>query len=128
MRNQQYLTLAAFYLLVIMPVISQSAFDIQGHRGSRGLMPENTIPAFLKAVELGVSTIEMDVVVSMDGQIVVSHEPWMSDVICTRPDGQPVSKKEAKSFNFYQMKYAQIQSFDCGMRLDPEFPNQQKIN
>jgi glycerophosphoryl diester phosphodiesterase len=109
-------------------VISQTLPDIHGHRGARGLMPENTIPAFLKAVESGVTALEMDVVISMDGQVVVSHEPWMSEVICSHPDGRPVSKKQAKTFNFYQMKYQAIQSFDCGMRLHPEFPHQQKLN
>ena len=107
--------------------MSQSGPDIQGHRGCAGLMPENTIPAFLRAVELGVTTIEMDVVVSMDGQIVVSHEPWMSERICNHPDGKPVTKQEAKSINLYQMKYAEIQSYDCGTRLNPDFPNQQKV-
>lgn len=126
MRNLLCLTFF-HYLMVFSQANSQTPPDIHGHRGARGLMPENTIPAFLKAVELGVSTLEMDVVISMDGQIVVSHEPWMSDIICSHPDGKPVSKKEAKKFNFYQMKYDAIQSFDCGTRLHPEFPDQQKV-
>ena len=57
-------------------------FDWQGHRGARGLAPENTIPAFLKALEFPIKTLEMDVVISADSQIVVSHEPWMSATIC----------------------------------------------
>lgn len=90
-------------------------------------MPENTLPAFLKAVELGVTTLEMDVVISKDAAIVVSHEPWMSYVICSHPDGKPVLKKEAKKLNLYHMDYALISQFDCGMRLHPKFPDQQKL-
>ena len=52
-------------------------FDLQGHRGCRGLMPENTIPAMLYAMDLGVTTLELDVVISADGKVVVSHEPWI---------------------------------------------------
>lgn len=108
--------------------MSQSGLDIQGHRGCAGLMPENTIPAFLRAVELGVTTIEMDIAVSMDGQLVISHEPWMSERICNHPDGKPVTKQEAKDLKLYRMKYAEIQSYDCGSRLNPDYPRQQKVN
>ena len=85
------------------------------------------MPAFLKAVELGVNTLEMDVVISADNQIVVSHEPWMSHIICSHPDGSPLKKLEAKKLNIYKMKYAEIQTYDCGLRFHPGFPNQQKV-
>ena len=86
MINNRYFTLLTLYCIAFLPLSAQLGFDQQGSRGCRGLMPENTIPAFLKAVELGVSTIQMDVVISMDGQIVISHEPWMSTVICSHPN------------------------------------------
>lgn len=107
--------------------MSQPTFDLQGHRGCRGLMPENTLPAFIKAVELGVTTLEMDVVISGDGQIVVSHEPWISHEICLHPDGSPVKKSEGKALNFYKMNYATIATYDCGMRQHPRFKEQEKI-
>ena len=52
-----------------------SPFDIQGHRGARGLAPENTLPAFKVALELGVTTLELDTVISADHEVVVSHDP-----------------------------------------------------
>jgi glycerophosphoryl diester phosphodiesterase len=107
--------------------MTQSTFDLQGHRGCRGLMPENTVPAFLKAIELGAQTLEMDVVISADQEIVVSHEPWMSHVICSHPDGTHVKQKEKATLNLYHMKYTEIQQFDCGMRGNLRFPHQQKI-
>ncbi|NTV47981.1 MAG: glycerophosphodiester phosphodiesterase, partial [Chlorobiales bacterium] len=58
------------------------AFDLEGHRGARGLLPENTIPAFLKALALGATTLELDLAVSRDKKLVVSHEPWFSNEIC----------------------------------------------
>lgn len=107
--------------------MSQPTFDLQGHRGCRGLMPENTLPAFIKAVELGVTTLEMDVVVSGDEEVVVSHEPWMSHEICLHPDGRPVKKSEEKKLNLFKMPYAEIQTYDCGMRTHPRFKNQEKV-
>jgi len=107
--------------------MAQPTFDLQGHRGCRGLMPENTLPAFIKAVELGVTTLELDVVISADGQIVVSHEPWMSHEICLHPDGRPVKKSEAKKLNLYKIPYAEIQKYDCGLRVHPRFKDQEKM-
>lgn len=99
--------------------------DIQGHRGCRGLMPENTLPAFLKAVELGVNTLELDVVISADGQVVVSHEPWLNEKICLGPQGQAIS--DGKSFNLYKMSYAEIALCDCGSLGNAKFPQQEKV-
>jgi glycerophosphoryl diester phosphodiesterase len=90
-------------------------------------MPENTLPAFLKAVEIGVTTLEMDVVISKDGQVVVSHEPWMSSKICSHPDGKPVTKEEEMSLNLYKMNYDEIQTYDCGLSGHPDFPEQMKL-
>lgn len=119
--------LPLFYTLLVLPVVAQQQLDIQGHRGCRGLMPENTLPAFIKAIELGVTTLDLDIVISADGQIVVSHQPWMSSLICTHPDGKPVSKGEEKEWNLYEMSYAEIQAFDCGSTVQEEFPSQVKI-
>ena len=105
--------------------IVPDGFDLQGHRGARGLVPENTIPAFRRALELGVTTLEMDVVISKDGQVVVSHEPWMSHEICSLPSGAPIAEEEARSHNLYRMTYAEIEQYDCGQRRHPDFPRQE---
>lgn len=102
-------------------------FDIQGHRGARGLMPENSIPAFLMALDSGVTTLELDVVVTKDKQLVVSHEPWMASSICYDSAGNSIDPKNEKKFNIYQLTYAQVQKFDCGSRGNEKFPEQQKI-
>src|SRR5687768_6799963 len=75
---------------------SQAKLDMQGHRGSRGLMPENTIPAMTKALELGVTTLEMDVVISLDKQVVLSHDVYFHQNITTTPEGATLTKAEAE--------------------------------
>lgn len=105
-----------------------STFDVQGHRGARGLMPENTIPAFITALDSGVTTVEMDLAITKDGQIIVSHEPWMSSAICLDSSGYTFTKKEEKHFNIYKMTYEEIKQFDCGSLGNSRFPDQQKIS
>lgn len=100
--------------------------EIHGHRGCRGLSPENTVPAFLKAAALGADWIELDVVISGDGQVVVSHEPWMSRAICTGPDGEPIPAGQERAHNIYRMTAAELQLWDCGGLELPEFPDQER--
>ena len=95
-----------------MAQYSTPKFDVQGHRGARGLMPENTIPAFKLALDSGVTTIELDVVLTKDKQVVVSHEPWMNASICTNPDGEKIDPKKEKSFNIYEMTYDEVKQWD----------------
>lgn len=102
-------------------------FDLQGHRGARGLMPENTIPAFQEALNLGVTTLELDVVITKDGQVLVSHEPYMSHEMCLKPDGETISEAEEEKYNIYKMTYAETQQFDCGLKPHPRFPEQKKV-
>jgi glycerophosphoryl diester phosphodiesterase len=103
------------------------AFDVQGHRGCRGLMPENTIPAMLKALDLGVTTLELDVVITKDNKVLVSHEPWFEDEITTKPDGSFIKPGEAMQYNIFLMNYEEIVKYDVGMKPYPRFPQQQKI-
>lgn len=107
--------------------ISQISFDKQGHRGCRGLMPENTIPAMLHAIGLGVTTLEMDVCISKDKKVFLSHEPFFNHDITTKPDGGFITEKEERSFNMYRMDYDSIIKYDVGMKPHPRFPNQQKM-
>ncbi|OON70953.1 glycerophosphodiester phosphodiesterase family protein [Hymenobacter sp. CRA2] len=97
---------------------------IYGHRGCRGLRPENTIPAFLHALEWGVDGLELDVVIAATGEVVVSHEPWLNADICTAPNGQVLTAAAGQAFNLYQTDYATIRRYDCGTRRHPRFPEQ----
>lgn len=101
-------------------------FDWQGHRGCRGLMPENTVAGFLEALKYPVRTLEMDVVISKDGEIIVSHEPWMNHAICTTPEGKDIRKSEEQKYILYTLTRGEIQQFDCGSKGNAKFPRQKK--
>ncbi len=98
-------------------------FDLQGHRGARGLAPENTIPAFRRALELGVTTLEMDVAIAGDGTVVVSHEPWMAPDKCVTAKGEPIT--HGKDHNIYDMAYEEVAAYDCGSQRLSDFPGQE---
>ncbi|MBO3700865.1 glycerophosphodiester phosphodiesterase family protein [Roseivirga sp. E12] len=119
-------SLSLLFLSFFLCVEGQE-LDIQGHRGSRGLMPENTIPAFIRAIDEGVTTLELDVVITKDKKVVVSHEAYMSSSICSKPDGTAVTDNESKELNIYQMTYEKVKAFDCGSRGNPRFSKQQKM-
>ena len=102
-------------------------FDKQGHRGCRGLMPENTIPAMLKALALGVTTLEMDASISKDKQIFLSHEPFFNHEITTKPDGNFIEQKDERNYNMYHMLYDSIKTYDVGLKPNPRFPQQQRL-
>ena len=103
------------------------AVEVQGHRGDRGNFPENTIPAFLSAVKKGAAVIEMDVVISKDQKVVVSHENFMSSQYMSDSEGHAIRKDKEKSYNLYEMTYDSIKRFDSGSRGNAAFPTQQKI-
>lgn len=119
------------FILFIVFIVPQQTFsqkiDIQGHRGARGLLPENTINAFIKAVDLGVSTLELDVVISKDEKVVISHEAYMSGAICLDQNARAIENADEKSHNIYQMAYETIRKYDCGIKGNDRFPEQEKV-
>ncbi len=106
---------------------NKPAFEVQGNRGARGLMPENTIPSMIKALETGATTLKMEVVISKDKQVVVSQEPYFNNVISTHPDGEVITLKNEKKFNIYKMTYDEVSTFDVGTKPHPRFPYQEKF-
>lgn len=108
------------------PVDVPAGFDWQGHRGCRGIMPENTIPAFLKALEFAeVTTLELDLAVSSDKQLIVSHEPWFNPAICRLPNGDTIPKRNETKHLIYRMTTSDLRAYDCGSWGNPRFPGQQ---
>ena len=105
-------------------------FDLQGHRGTRGLRPENTLPAFAKALEIGVDTLELDTNVTRDGVIVVMHDRRLNPDVARGPDGRWVWPPGPA---IHQLTYAELSRYDVG-RLRPgtdyakEFPDQRAID
>ena len=103
--------------------------DVQGHRGCRGHLPENTLPAFARALELGVNTLELDVAVTRDGVVVVHHDRGLNPAIARGPDGRWVTR--ATPIN--HLTFAELQRYDVG-RLDSnsvygrKFPQQKALD
>jgi len=108
---------------------STRALDIQGHRGARGLAPENTLAAFARALAIGVTTLEMDCAVTKDSVVVVSHDPYLNPDLVRGPDGRWLS---ARGSLIRELSYEELLSYDVG-RVNPasayakRWPEQQAI-
>lgn len=118
-----------FILLAAATLFGQPSqnFSIEGHRGARGHVPENTIPSFKKALEQGADTLELDVVITKDGKVVVSHEPWFNHIISLDKDGNRISLERQRDYNIYKMTYDEVKLFDVGSIGNKDFPLQEKI-
>lgn len=127
MRRILFLLTVLPTFLIAQPKVYTPKFDVQGHRGCRGLRPENSIPAMLLALDSGVTTLEMDVVVTLDKQLVLSHEPWMSASICLDAEGKELNPKDSLKHNIYKLTYEQVRQYDCGSKGNERFPEQLKI-
>lgn len=101
-------------------------FDWQGHRGARGELPENSIIAMQKALQSGVNTLEMDVVITSDSTVVLSHEPFLNPEICLDSSGSALTGS-GDSYNIFKMTFEELQKFDCGSKGNPNFPAQEKL-
>jgi glycerophosphoryl diester phosphodiesterase len=106
-------------LLLAAAALPGFAFDLQGHRGARGLAPENTLPAFTRALEVGVDTLELDVGVLADGTVVVSHDPYLNPAITRDAAGQWLPAPKGPLLK--TLTLAQLQAYDVG-RIQPGTP------
>jgi glycerophosphoryl diester phosphodiesterase len=118
------------YLFIALATLSLSAsaqkFDLQGHMGARGLMPENTVGGMIRALDMGVTTLNMDVVITKDRQPVLSHEPYFNHEFSLTPQGKEITLKDQKNYNIFKMDYEQVKKFDVGSKVHARFPGQQK--
>ena len=113
-------------VLTLAVVVPAQAFDLQGHRGTRGLEPENTLAAFRRALEIGVDTLEMDAAITSDGVVVISHDPELPPAITRDAQGRWL---RARGPLIRSISFAELQTYDVG-RIDPasdyarQFPEQ----
>lgn len=98
-------------LALLLSAAPALAFDLQGHRGARGLMPENSLPGFAKALSLGVTTLELDLAMTADRQLVVTHDPKLNGDLVRGPDGAYVGEDGPL---IRELTLAQIKSYDVG--------------
>jgi len=106
--------IASLLFLPLMP----AQILVHGHRGARAMRPENTIPAFRYAIDVGVDFLEMDVAVTKDNVLVISHDPHMNPEICTGPH---------PGIAIHEITLAEVREYDCGALKNPKFPKQQPV-
>ncbi|MEP7155384.1 MAG: glycerophosphodiester phosphodiesterase [Betaproteobacteria bacterium] len=102
-------------LLMILLGGCATKIDLQAHRGGRGLMPENTLPAFQNAMRIGVTTLELDTAITRDGVVIIAHDPLLNPDIARGPDGKWLEKKGP---SLHSLNYAELMQYDIG-RLNP---------
>ncbi len=113
-----FLTTAATLIPILSVAADAPRILVHGHRGARARMPENTIPAFEYAIRAGVDALEMDMAVTKDGVIVISHDPMLRKPVCTGPRENAV---------IHELTLAEVQQWDCGAVRNPMFANQQPV-
>jgi glycerophosphoryl diester phosphodiesterase len=91
---------------------------VHGHRGARARFPENTLPAFEYAIRAGVDVLELDMAVTKDNVIVVSHDPILQGPVCTGPRPSAV---------IHELTLAEVKQWDCGAVRNPKFPDQKTV-
>ena len=108
---------------------SQRAIDLQGHRGAAGLLPENTLPSFAKAVEIGVTTLELDVVMTKDSVLVIHHDQDLNPDITRGPDGEFLKERGPRiiDLTFKALQQYQVGALRPHSRYGSRFPDQQRI-
>ena len=117
-------------LVGLLMSLSACALDLQGHRGARGLLPENTLPAFTRALDIGVTTLELDCGVTRDGVVVVAHDPVLNGDFTRDAQGRWL---EGAAPAIHSLTYAELARYDVG-RLKPgteyakRFPQQQPVD
>ena len=104
-------------MILVMAAFSASAqIQVHGHRGARAMRPENTLPAFEYAIAQGVDALELDMAVTRDNVIVVSHDPILHPPVCSGPRDRAV---------IHELTLAEVKQWDCGAKQNPGFPKQQ---
>jgi glycerophosphoryl diester phosphodiesterase len=109
---------------------SASAFDLQGHRGARGLLPENSLPAFARALTLGVSTLELDAGVTKDGRVVVAHDRGLNPDLARTPDGAWLAGHGPllQALSFDELRTYDVGRLKPGTRYALGFPEQVAVD
>ena len=116
--------------LLLTAALPAAAFDLQGHRGARGLAPENTLPAFAAALSLGVTTLELDIAITRDGVPVISHDPLLNPDFTRGPDGAYLAQRGPA---IHSLSLAELQRYDIGRirpgsRYAAQFPDQKPVD
>lgn len=128
--NWLYSLMASVVLFVLLGGGCQSlpqqkaleSIDLQGHRGARGLRPENTIPAFRQALKYGMTTLELDTTLTKEGRLIVHHDTTTNPGLCRKDNGNPISSRPIRS-----MTVAELKKLDCGAMRHDDYAQQRAV-
>jgi glycerophosphoryl diester phosphodiesterase len=114
----------------VASAVAAAAFDLQAHRGGRGLAPENTISAFRQAMALGVTTLELDLALTKDDAVVVSHDPFLNPDLVRGPDGQWLAGigPAIRSLTFEELQRFELGRINPASRYAQQFPRQRPVD
>ena len=105
-------------ILALVTTLASAKIHIQGHRGARAVLPENTLAGFQYAIGLGVEVIELDIAITSDRQVVISHDPVINTTLC---------QFDREKTPIYSLTLKEVQQIDCGSKKNPRFPRQKPI-
>lgn len=124
--KKSLILLTAAAVLLVSCSKDEYIVDVQAHRGGMGLYPEESLEAMLNAVDLGVNTLEMDLCVTQDRQVILSHDKYFHPRYATRPDGSYVSSGDPKEY-LWLMPYEEVVKYDVGLKPNPDWPEKKCI-
>ncbi|AFM11232.1 glycerophosphodiester phosphodiesterase family protein [Turneriella parva] len=96
--------------------------ELQGHRGARGLAPENTWPAFEAALAHGMNVLELDTVLTADGNLIIHHDTETNPALCRNDDGSAIQSQPIRN-----LQTGELKKLDCGSKADPKFVEQKPV-
>ncbi len=114
--------LAALCGALLLVAEASAQVLVHGHRGARGEYPENTLPGFRHALEIGVDVLELDLAVSRDDVLVINHDLTVNHTLCEK-DQQPIAADQAVR----SLSWEELRQFDCGSLANPRFPEQKQV-
>lgn len=124
--KKSLILIAAAAVLLVSCSRDSYIVDVQAHRGGMGLYPEESLEAMLNSVDLGVNTLEMDLCVTQDRQVILSHDKYFHPRYATRPDGSYVNSGDPKEY-LWLMPYEEVVKYDVGLKPNPDWPEKECI-
>src|SRR4051812_4066144 len=110
--------LLAAVVFIALTMAAANKILVHGHRGARAMRPENTIPAFEYAIAAGVDVLELDMAITKDNVVVVSHDPVLHPPVCSGPKPSAL---------IHELTLAEVRQWDCGAVRNPNFATQQPV-
>lgn len=134
MKHKEYINTAFIFVVVSVSILmwgkdfKDTHTLVHAHRGGAAIYPENTVAAMIHAVDLGVPVLELDLQITQDQKVVVSHDPYLKADKTLLPDGNRISSEKEKEYRIYQMSYDSLKLYDVGTLPVEAYPLRKNIS